>query len=140
MTDTAFLSDEEIKRLTLDQQRSYLEDDDAAKRYWTSEYRKKWERGESTDSRPTGYVTFGWIMLLAGLAIMLWGLSYDPSVQIEVPSISGYTTRTETVVNIGEAAKKIMIFAGGGFSFLCGCIFLVGADILRQIPAPRKQA
>ena len=133
-----YLSDTEIGRLTSDQQREYRNSDDAAKRFYASSYRDRWAKGEDTTANPpTGHTVFGWLLLIAGTALMIWGLSYNPSISVDVPSLYGTYTRTEDVVNLGKAIEKIIIFSAGGFTILCGSVFLVGANILSKIDRSR---
>lgn len=70
---------------------------------------------------------FGWILVVAGLALLGWGAIFDATMA------SDYGDR---IINMGELAKKQMILAGGGFVVVIGAIVLAAHAVrtdLRKI-------
>ncbi len=77
--------------------------------------------------------TVGWLTLIIGGSLTIWGLGFDPTVSVERPAQSfGYGLTlpgfSEDVVNIGEAVKKLMIFTGGVGTTVAGLVMICAAE------------
>lgn len=68
---------------------------------------------------------FGWLALMGGLAVIVWGVWFDPS----VPS-GAFGDR---IVNLGRLAQKITLLVCGSAATISGLVWLVAHGIRTDI-------
>ena len=152
------LSNEEFERLTADQQLEYLTAPPARKAQLEQAFRASWaeaaaaaeaeapsaatsprEAGSGAIS-PSGALIGGWMMVMIGIGLMIWGVLYDPTVRVDVPGESlGYgitlPSVSRDVVNLGEVMKKLLLFTGGTSSVILGAVIIGFARLTDLIMA-----
>lgn len=104
----------------------------------SSDARSAWAEGD--DHGPVGSVGgsigssdtsfFGPALIVVGLALVVWGFFFDPSVE---SSGGGFYGLSDRIVNIGRVADKMVIFTGGFGIAILGSIMTATHRILKAV-------
>jgi len=149
-----FLIGDELKRLTTSQAAAYNKATVEEKADIALRYRELWNRGESlpqasiqgepsTQGRASMAASssdtslFGPFLIVIGLALVVWGFLFDPSVESSGGGLYGLSDR---IVNIGRVADKMVIFTGGFGIVILGAIMTATNKILHAVRVERIRA
>lgn len=132
------LSDDELKRMPSDDRRVYENSSPEVKQAMADRLRSAFAEGTehgsadyvggSTSASDTRFV--GPALIVGGLALVVWGFMFDPSVESSGGGLYGLSDR---IVNIGRVADKMMIFTGGFGMAILGSIMTATNQILKAI-------
>ena len=85
----------------------------------------------------TAFTIMGWLLFAVGLIMILIGVFYD--ITIESPgrydAYAGYVPSTRSV-NFHLMFQALAVLVAGGFSMLCGAIFIAAGSLARSETAP----